>query len=126
MHRTRIYGFFIDTPLDHADAAVAFWSAALGTTTHRDPPDDPYWRLVDAASGIQLEVQAVDDTPRYHMDIETDDVSAEVDRLRELGATVVTDTGGWTVLRAPGGHLFCVVPVQSGEEVFQATSTVWP
>lgn len=126
MHRTRIYGFFIDTPLDQADAAVAFWSAALGTTTHRDPPDDPYWRLVDASPGVQLEVQAVDDKSRYHMDIETDDVSAEVDRLRGLGATVVTDSGSWTVLRAPGGHIFCVVPVQSGPEFFQANSTVWP
>ncbi len=126
MHRTRIYGFFIDTPVDQADGTVAFWTAALGTKIHRDPPDDPYWRLVDASPGIQVEVQAVDDAPRYHMDIETDDVAAEVDRLRELGATVVTDNGSWCVLRAPGGHLFCVVPVQSGKEFFQATSTLWP
>jgi len=126
MHRTRIYGFFIDTPADRADDTVTFWSAALGTKIHRQPPDDPYWRLVGAASGIQVEVQAVDDAPRYHMDIETDDVAAEVDRLRGLGATVVTDNGSWTVLQAPGGHLFCVVPVQSDRDLFQADSTVWP
>ena len=124
MHRTRIYGFFIDTPADQAEDAVAFWAAALGTKLHRDPPDDPYWRLVGAADGIQLEVQAVDDAPRYHMDIETDDVPAEVARLRGLGATAITDNGTWVVLRAPGGHIFCVVPVQSGKEFFLANSTV--
>jgi hypothetical protein len=126
MHRTRIYGFFIDTPLDQADGAVTFWSAALGTKVHRNPPDDPYWKMVGAASGVEVEVQAVDDTARYHMDIETDDVAAELDRLRGLGATVVDDNGSWSVLRAPGGHLFCVVPVQSGKDFFQANSTVWP
>lgn len=126
MHRTRIYGFFLDTPVDQAEDAVAFWSAALGTTIHRHPPDDPYWRLVGAAPGFQLEVQAVDDAPRYHMDIETDDVAAETDRLRGLGATVVDAANGWNVLRSPGGHLFCVVPVQTDKEFFQANSQVWP
>jgi hypothetical protein len=70
MHRTRVFGFFIDAPLDAADAAVRFWSGALGTAT-RTEPGDPFTRLVDALPGdIALEVQAVDDAPRYHLDIE--------------------------------------------------------
>lgn len=51
-----------------------------------------------------------------HLDIDTDDREAEVERLCELGATVVetkTETTGpytetWTVMRDPEGNGFCV------------------
>jgi predicted RNA-binding protein (virulence factor B family) len=122
MHRYRMYGLFVDAPLHAADAAVAFWSAALGARPSAG--DDAYTRLDGALSGLVMEVQAVDDAPRYHLDIETDDVPAEVARLIGLGATVVTDSGTWTVLRAPGGHLLCVVPVQSDKAFFAANSRV--
>ena len=69
-----------------------------------------------------MEVQAVDDAPRYHLDIETDDVSAEVGRLIGLGATEMARRDGWTVLRALGGHLVCVVPVQSDPEFFSTNA----
>ena len=43
----------------------------------------------------------------------SDDQAAEVDRLLELGATVVDDRrdltpGGWVVLADPEGNEFCV------------------
>jgi hypothetical protein len=47
----------------------------------------------------------------YHLDIETDDVPAEVARLQRLGAAVKRDAGKYTVMTAPSGHDFCVVPV---------------
>ena len=126
MHRTRVFGFFIDAPLDAADAAVRFWSGVLGTST-RSEPGDPFTGLVGALPGdIALEVQAVDDAPRYHLDIETDDVPAERTRLVGLGAEVVADNGSWHVLRAPGGHLLCVVPVQSDHAVFAEQARSWP
>jgi predicted enzyme related to lactoylglutathione lyase len=51
-----------------------------------------------------------------HLDIDTDEREAEVERLCELGATVVetkTETIGpytetWTVMRDPEGNGFCV------------------
>ncbi len=48
-----------------------------------------------------------------HIDIETDDVEAEVERLEKLGARRREKVKGWWVMIAPGGHPFCVVPVQS-------------
>ena len=35
MHRSRVLGILIDTPAAQADAAVAFWSAALGVAAER-------------------------------------------------------------------------------------------
>lgn len=118
MHRSRLYGVFVDSPRDEADAAVDFWSAALGVKPD-SPAVDDYTTLPGAAGHeLAFEVQAVDDAPRYHLDIETDDVPAEVARLTGIGATEVNRQHGWVVLRAPGGHLLCVVPVQSDQPFF--------
>ncbi len=46
-----------------------------------------------------------------HLDIETDDVEAEVTRLEGLGARVKARIRQHVVMQAPSGHAFCVVPV---------------
>jgi hypothetical protein len=125
MHRSRFYGLFIDAPLDRASEAVTFWAHALGATPVHGDEDDPFV-VLDGAADVRVEVQAVGDTPRYHVDIETDDVAAEVDRLMRLGAAEVSRFESWVVLRAPGGgHLVCVVPVQSTRAVFDAEARSW-
>ena len=73
-----------------------------------------------------MAVQAVDAEPRFHLDIETDDVDAETARLVALGAEPVSRWQECRVLRAPGGHLVCVLPTESAPEVFDAQATVWP
>lgn len=128
MHRSRLYALFVDTPRADYAAATEFWSAAFGATPEPEPGDADYTRLQGALTGHALEVQAIDgdDGPRYHLDIESDDPPAEIARLVALGAEVVAPHGGWAVLRAPGGHLVCVVPVQSDADLFASTSTAWP
>ena len=121
MHRYRLYGVFIDTPIAQAGQAIDFWSAAFGATAQADE-DGTYHRLDGAVPGVEIEVQAVDDTPRYHLDIESDDVAAETGRLVALGAEIVAAHARWNVLRAPGGHLVCVVPVQSDKAFFAANA----
>jgi Glyoxalase-like domain len=124
MHRSRLYGIFVDTPLAEAQQSVGFWAAALGATPV--PGDDnPFVALRGALGELAFEVQAVDDAPRFHVDIETDDVAAETARLLALGATEHVRHDGWGVLRAPGGHLLCVVPVQSDRALFEATARTW-
>src|SRR6476646_7689243 len=125
MHRSRLYGIFVDAPVDDAEKAVEFWAEALGAAPVRGDDDDPFVALYGAAGTIAFEVQAVDDAPRFHVDIETDDVAAEVARLIGLGATEETRHEGWVVLRAPAGHLLCVVPVQSQREFFDANARSW-
>jgi hypothetical protein len=52
---------------------------------------------------------------RVHIDIETDDVEAEVRRLEALGAGRQETVEGWWVMEDPCGNEFCVVPIQSGD-----------
>ncbi|TDC36273.1 VOC family protein [Micromonospora sp. 15K316] len=126
MHRSRVYALLIDAPRDEADQSIAFWSAALGARAEPYAPEPQFTDLHGALPGLVLAVQAVDDAPRFHLDIETDDVEAETARLIGLGATPVTRWQECRVLRAPGGHLVCVLPVESAPEVFAAEAKTWP
>ncbi len=125
-HRSRMFGLFIDTPVEHAGAAADFWSAALGVPARPVAGEEQFTALDGAVPGLTVDVQAVDDAPRYHVDIETDDVEAEVARLTALGAEPVSRWLDCHVLRAPGGHLLCVVPVHSDQETFQRLARTWP
>jgi hypothetical protein len=49
-----------------------------------------------------------------HLDIHTDDVTAEVERLERLGAERVQAVHSWWVMRDPAGLLFCVIPEPAG------------
>jgi hypothetical protein len=126
MHRSRVSTFLIDVPRDEAAETAAFWSAALGVGAASPPGEPQFITLHEALPGYVLAVQAVDDAPRYHLDIETDDVAAEVARLEGLGAVEVSSWQGCHTLRAPGGHLLCVIPVHSDPDTFAERSQTWP
>ena len=49
-----------------------------------------------------------------HLDVATDDRSAEVGRLEALGATAVRENDEWTVLRPPAGPVLCVTDRDPG------------
>ncbi|WP_167441572.1 VOC family protein [Amycolatopsis vastitatis] len=126
MHRSRLFGIFIDTPAAEAGSAAGFWSAALGVPARSVVGEEQFTALDGAIPGLIVDIQAVDDEPRYHVDIETDDVSAEVARLTALGAKLVSRWLECHTLRAPGGHLLCVVPVHSDPETFHRLAQTWP
>ena len=50
----------------------------------------------------------------------------ETARLLALGAVQVSQWLECHVLRAPGGHLLCVIPVHSDPGAFKAQATTWP
>jgi len=125
MHRSRLYGLFIDTPTDQAEQSHRFWSAALGVPAQPVPGEEQFTMLPGVLGDLVVGVQAVADAPRYHLDIETDDVDAEVARLTALGAVEVARWLDCHVLRAPGGHLLCVIPVHSDPALFAAEAKVW-
>jgi predicted enzyme related to lactoylglutathione lyase len=91
MHRSRVCRFVID--VDDLDHAVRFWTAALAATEDRVSPDSRhvYRKLRLPDSEIRILLQKTDDPKgskeRMHLDLETDDVEAEVKRLETLGAT---------------------------------------
>jgi hypothetical protein len=125
MHRSRLSTLLIDTTTDQAGAASAFWAAALGVPARPVPDEPEFTDLPGAVPGLVLAVQAVDDEPRYHVDIETDDVAAETARLVALGAVELRQWLECHILRAPGGHLLCVIPRHSDAETFERNAHVW-
>ena len=125
MHRSRVSTFLIDVRRDDVERAAGFWARALGVETSVPPGEPQFTVLEGAVPGYVTAIQAIDGAPRYHLDIETDDVAAEVARLIELGAVEVSSWQGCHTLQAPGGHLFCVIPMHSDPDEFAARATVW-
>ena len=124
MHRSRLAGFIIDCHTDDLEAAARFWSEALGLEVR--PPAGPaeagYRTLAMAQDQPHLEVQRVDHPSRVHLDIEADDIAAEVARLERLGAKRVGPVRSWYVMEAPTGQRFCVVRPQRADFVARANS----
>jgi hypothetical protein len=111
MHRILLREVVIDVPTNQVEAASRFWAAAMDTTTRPLKDYTEFVELVDPAARCVVGLQDVGDAPaRFHIDIESDNVEAEVDRLVGLGATVEARHRSWVVLRDPAGLLLCVVP----------------
>jgi hypothetical protein len=125
MHRSRLSTLLIDAPADQAAASAAFWAAALGVPTNSPPGEPQFHTLQDCVPDLVVAVQAVHDAARYHVDIETDDVAAEVQRLAELGAVEVSSWQGCHTLEVPGGHLLCVIPLHSDPATFARLAQTW-
>ena len=113
-HHSRLAGFIIDSRSDDLDTTARFWSAALGLRV-ADPDSGgtgQYAEFAGVSGDLHVEVQKVDHPSRVHLDIETDDIDAEVARLEALGATRVAFVKRWWVMQAPDGQRFCVVPLR--------------
>ena len=114
MHHSRLCALLIDCKTADVDEAARFWAEALGRPVDlkhpasrgnyrmlKTPPDEPI-----------VEIQSVAHESRVHIDIETDDIPAEVARLEKLGAKIVDHVKRWVVMEAPTGQRFCVVRIQ--------------
>jgi predicted enzyme related to lactoylglutathione lyase len=115
-HHSRLSTFVLDCNVADLQASADFWSAALGKPVHAydEDGDGKYARLETEADEPILLLQKVGHDARIHLDIETDDIEAEVARLTKLGASEVSrpHDGRWVVMQAPSGHRFCVVRPQ--------------
>jgi hypothetical protein len=109
MHRSRLSTFVIDCKVQDLAAAAEFWSKALNRELSPPDPKDPDYRKLGAVQGAPtLVLQRVEHESRIHLDIETDDLDAEVARLERLGATRLRMVNHWWLMQAPSGHVFCV------------------
>jgi predicted enzyme related to lactoylglutathione lyase len=126
MHKSKLGGFIIDCRTDDLGAAADFWGAALGMPIRELPGAEgkSYKRLEDRQHGLDIEVQKVEHPSRVHLDIETDDIEAEVRRLEALGAKRIQAIQTWWVMEAPTGQRFCVVRASSAK--FQERAAEWP
>ncbi|HET6940588.1 MAG TPA: VOC family protein [Sphingomicrobium sp.] len=125
VHRSRINGILIDCNVEDIDEAARFWAEALGRPVDPDHPGTrgDYVMLENRPDEISIQIQRVDHESRIHLDIETDDIPAEVARLEKLGATVDKSLERWVVMRAPSGQRFCVVRVQ--RDGFETDALSW-
>ena len=114
VHRSRINGLLIDCNIEDIGAAAQFWAETLGRPIDRDHPGTRgnYVMLETPPDEISVQIQRVEHESRVHIDIETDDIAAEVARLEKLGAMVDQRLERWVVMRAPSGQRFCIVRVQ--------------
>ncbi len=125
MHRSQLAGLIIDCQTDDLDQAAEFWSQALGYPLKQssDPADENYALLDTGPERLHIELQKVDHPSRVHLDIEADDIEAEVRRLEKLGARRIKLVRTWWILEAPTGHRFCVIP--SGRPNFAQEANQW-
>lgn len=114
MHHSRLCALLIDCNTPDIDEAANFWAEALGRPVDMNHPGTRgNYRMLETPEDEPIvQIQRVTHESRVHLDIETDDIPAEVARLEKLGAQVVNRLERWVVMQAPSGQRFCVVRVQ--------------
>jgi len=109
------------------DRSAEFWAGALGYV--RDGSATGGYQSLQPADGMGIEIllqqvrEAKQAKNRVHLDLRTRDLEPELERLRALGAQVLTDQpiseAGWRwhILADPDGNEFCVL---------QPPTSYWP
>src|SRR5689334_22481949 len=93
MHRSRLATIVIDCSEADFARGCEFWGEALGRPVLIGPRGNDRFAALKgrhgSEGGLYLGLQRVPEHERaVHLDIETDDVDAEVARLERLGATI--------------------------------------
>lgn len=125
MSDSKLSTFVIDCKTEDLAAAASFWAAALRRELEPAVPGYERYRMLACAPAEPvLMLQKVEHDSRIHLDIESDDIEAEVARLEGLGARRIEAVRSWVVMEAPTGHRFCVVRPQRPKHAppaFEAT-----
>jgi predicted enzyme related to lactoylglutathione lyase len=129
-HRSRVAHFVID--VDDLDQGVQFWTAALDATEEpaSEQSRNVYRKLRLPDSEIRVLLQRTNNEKtskeRMHLDLESDNVEAEVQRLEALGATRwdhQQERGyDFWVMRDPWSNEFCVLQPEFPELLSQRRS----
>ena len=87
MHHSRLCALLIDCHVSDVDQAASFWAKALGRAVDHAHPGTRgnYVMLETPPDEPIVQIQRVDHESRVHIDIETDDIPAEVSRLETPG-----------------------------------------
>jgi hypothetical protein len=123
MHHSRWSTVIIDCRTSDITGAARFWSEAFGRPAVVNPANPTYQSLQMRPGEVLCQVQSVAHESRVHLDIETDDLEAEVARLAVLGAREVERHATWVVMEAPTGQRFCVGRPKSAD--FPANANRW-
>lgn len=114
MHHSRISTLMIDCPTEDFDDTLAFWSRALGLKPARTPAVNQRYVTLGRIEGpLNIRLQKVEQDSGYHLDIETDDMKSEVERLETAGGRRKYYIQRWWVMEDPSGNAFCIVRPES-------------
>jgi hypothetical protein len=111
---------------DHPAALARFWAQVIDGYAVRPYDDAEIARLAGLGFTPETDPVVMVDGPgpslcfqifpgaknvrnRVHVDVSVDDRPTEVARLVALGASVARQADGYTVMRDPEGHNFCLV-----------------
>jgi hypothetical protein len=125
MHKSRLGELIIDCNSEDLKTAAIFWTQALGyeAISSSDTDEENFIPLKTGPDDLEIGIQKVTHPSRVHLDIETDNIEAEVIRLETLGAKRVEKVHSWWVMEAPTGHRFCVIGVQKPS--FGEKANIW-
>jgi hypothetical protein len=99
------------------EAEVAFWTTVTGWHLERLPPE--FHRLTPSPRlPVRILLQRLDDEQpaAAHLDLACSDVPALRAQHERLGATLVGEWPGWTVMRDPAGGRYCLTGRQPEEQ----------
>ena len=98
MHHSRLCALLIDCRTSNLEEAAQFWAKALGRPVDPQHPGTRgnYCMLETPPDEPIVQIQRVEHESRVHIDIETDDIAAEVARLEKLGASVAERLPRWS------------------------------
>jgi predicted enzyme related to lactoylglutathione lyase len=116
MHHSRVSTLMIDCLDREFEKSLAFWAEALGQPLPRKPTGNQRYVTLGKIDGpLYVRLQRVNAAPGYHLDIESDDLAAEVSRLEEHGAQDKRRVKRWWVAEDPSGNAFCVIRPESDD-----------
>lgn len=121
MHKSRLATVIVDCNTNNLSREAEFWGSALGSSAGKS--DARYIWLNGKEDEVQVILQKVDHASRVHIDIETDNIDAEVKRLETLGASIVERMEKWVVMEAPSKHRFCVIKQTRPD--FDKNANIW-
>jgi Glyoxalase-like domain len=110
--RSQVDQVCVDIPSELYDDECDYWSGLTGWAWTPNPVY-PELRRLQVPDGLLMRVllQRLDEPTgavRAHLDLATDDRSAETARHVALGAEVLDTRTDWTVLRDPSGSPYCI------------------
>ena len=111
----------LDIPGERWDAELAFWRGLTGRELQE--ASSPGFARFLAPDQPRILLQRLDEPEgpvRAHPDLATADRAGDTERHVALGASVVAAHSFWTVLRAPGGQVYCLTDRDP------STGTVFP
>jgi hypothetical protein len=106
--------FIINVAFDCVDPRrlAAFWAAALSYQTEFESAEVVRLRSPDQRGVRRLVFWQVPEKKttktRVHIDLASKDPAGMIQRLVDLGATVLAEQPGWTVMADPEGNVFCL------------------